>query len=223
MYHLEPANFRTEKKQKGTLVKIEIKSNPNNEVIIKEGKRGTDKYNLYIRFRLKNLTEKKQFTTEDLSNDFIQSAFSKIEMTNISFNDKRDFDKADYQDMAKIGTFFNFSKFHFFFVGASCEETVSGQTPFKDCRPLDNNKWKEYIGEHNPSHRICIAYHWNVDIQQQACRIFLKTIYSSPNKKKIFKYLGVGFGISFLAAVFYDIVKGIINLLIWLYQRLAEF
>lgn len=210
MYQLDKPNFETIRKQSGTIVKIKIKTRPNNKSVIKEGKTDkadSQKYNLYIRFRVNNLTKKKQYVSENLSNDFLQSAFSKTEMTDICINDKRDIDRSDYQDLSNMGTFFAFSKIHFFFIGSSTEETVSGQTTYKDCRPISYDIWKPYIGEHNPQHRMCIAYHWNLNAQKDGSKIFLRTIYSSTNFRKIAKYTIYVFAVSFIAAAVYDMMK----------------
>ncbi|MCM1078512.1 MAG: hypothetical protein NC344_00015 [Bacteroidales bacterium] len=209
MYQLDKPNFEIVKKQSGTIVKVKIKTHPNNETVIKEGnyKKDSQKYNLYIRFRVNNITDKNLYNSETLSNDFIQSAFSKTEMTDIYINDKRSFDKSDYQDLSNMGTFFTFSKFHFFFVGSSCEETVSGQTTYKDCRPISYADWAEYLGGHNPQKLMCIAYHWNVDVQNAGCKVFLRTVYSSKDIYRIIKYSFYVFGMSFLATLVYDLIK----------------
>lgn len=209
MYQLEKPNFHTEQKQSGTIVKISIKTHPNNSAVIKEGKGKKDstKYNLYVRFRVNNLTDKKQYVTESISNDFLQSAFSRTEMVDLYVNEKRDFDKSDYQDLSNIGSFFQFSKFHFFFVGSTQEEAIYGHTAHKDSRLLDAKKWEKYIGNHNPKSKMCIAYHWNVDVSKGRSKVFVRTIYSSPNLWKISKYTAYALGISSVGALIYDFIK----------------
>ena len=194
---------------KGCMLLIKFLSYPRNLNEIKE-KAAADsaednKYNLYFRIRLKNLSENDLCYNEDISNDFLQSAFSKSEMAEIKFNDKRNIDHSDFQTITREHSFLDLSKIDFFFSGSSEEETVTGSSPFDDCELLDSSLWKSYLSDICVCNKKCLSYHWNVEVTKS--RVFFKTVYSAYNWNKIFKYALCVIMLSFIASCLLEVGK----------------
>lgn len=195
---------------KGCMLLIKFLSYPKNLNEIKE-KAAVDsaednKYNLYFRIRIKNLSENDLCYNEDISNDFLQSAFSKSEMAEIKFNDKRNIDHSDFQTITREHSFLELSKIDFFFSGSSEEETVTGSSPFDDCELLDSDLWKEYLSGVSSTKKKCLSYHWNIDTTCKN-KVFFKTVYSSHNWKKILKYALCVILLSFIASCILEVSK----------------
>ena len=220
LYHLDKTNFVISQKDEGTIVEVKIKTRPEKQLIINKKESNPEcpsgdetKYNLYIRFRIKNITDKKQFKCEAISNDFIQSAFSKTELIDYHINEKRDFPKSIYEELSNLGIFFDFSKFHFYFIGSSLDEQIIGQTTYEECKLLDSEKWKSYIGNHNKLNKQCIAYHWDVEIKHNKYHIFIRTIFSNSNVRKIIKYLFVILAIGITTSSIFELLRFIIKII----------
>lgn len=198
------------KLNKGCMLLIKILSYPKNlnEIKEKPSKESAEdnKYNLYFRIRISNLSENDLCFNEDISNDFIQSAFSKSEMAEIVFNDKRNINHSDFQTITRERSFITLSKIDFFFSGSSEEETVTGSSPFNDCELLDSDLWKAYLSGINTSSKKCLSYHWSVD-ESRKNKVFFKTVYSSHNRKKILKYALCVILLSFLASCLLELSK----------------
>lgn len=186
---LTSTDFNLHELKHGTLVEVLIKTKPTSQKGIKnvaEDKK--DNYNLYFRFRISELSDTSLSYIESVSNDFFQGVFSRTEMMNLHINAIGEIDEEDFKDLVSNYSFVMFNKIHFFFIGSSEEETITGTTRYSDNRLLDSRKWTPYIGKNNPQNRKCLAYHWKVDGPRESCNIFLRTVYSSANIWKIVKY-----------------------------------
>lgn len=194
---------------KGTQIIIKILSNPKNLNEIQEtigGANPEQTYNLYFRFRISNLKEGDLCFTEDISNDFLQSAFSRSEMSHVKINELREIDHSDIQDLTSKNSFVTLCKFHFFFIGSSEDEAVSGSTPYVSCALLEPSIWKDYIGNLNPLNKKCISYHWkSIDTDKHS--VFFKTVYSCRNKKKLFTYASAVIVLSLVASICMELLK----------------
>lgn len=189
---LASTDFKIHPLKHGTILEVLFKTKPNLQKGIKKADdEKRDNYNLYIRIRINNLSEKSLSYIESVSNDFFQSVFSRTEMINLHINAIGEFDDDDYKDLVSKHSFLVFSKVHFFFIGSSEEETILGTTTYTDNRLLDSKKWKPYIGGNNPQGRKCLAYHWKKTGPMDNCNIFLRTVYSSANLWKILKYSAI--------------------------------
>lgn len=177
LYELKTGNFEVTPLSKGSLISITFKTTPSSSGIIKEKTENeeiaSDDYNCYIRFRIKNLKQNDVTVVEPISNDFLQSAFSKSEMFDLHINEIRDIDTSDYEDLINKGFNLKYNIFHFFFVGSSKDETVQGYTDCNDCRLLDLNVWGNYIKGYNTAGKSCIAYHWKPNSQQGKSCVFI--------------------------------------------------
>lgn len=210
LYELCDGSKETEELTHGTMLHIKFLSHPKNLNEIREKASPDDKnnrnYNIYVRFRLEELQDNDFCFNEDISNDFLQSAFSKTEMAEIKFNEKRTINHDDYQTITNGRSFLNLSSIHFFFTGSSEDEGVVSTKIFNDCELLDDTLWRNYIDGINPMKKKCISYHWKLDTAQSN-KIFFKTVYSSRDKSKMFKYALVVIILSFIASVLWDCVK----------------
>lgn len=194
----------------GCMLSIKFLSYPKNLNEIKEkpskDSKEEDKYNLYFRIRISNLSENDLCYNEDISNDFLQSAFSKSEMAEITFNDNRNINHSDFQTITRERSFIKLSKIDFFFSGSSEEETVTGSSPFNDCELLNPDLWKAYLSGVNTGSKKCLSYHWSVD-ETRKNKVFFKTVYSSHNWKKILKYSLCVIMLSFIASFLLEMSK----------------
>lgn len=209
LYEIVDTSKEVKDLKNGSMLLIKIQSYPKNLQEIKEKPNGepSDKgrYNLYFRFRINGLTDNDLCYNENISNDFVQSAFSKSEMAEIKFNDLRNINHSDYQQITKEHFFLNLSKIDFFFTGSSEDESVSGSSAFEDCELLDTDIWGKYMPGINSNEKKCISYHWIVDAAEKN-KVFFKTVYSSPNSRKLLKY---SFCVIFLSFVASCILEGI--------------
>lgn len=193
LYELSPSNFEIKTLNKGVMVSVKIKSLPTIERVQNAEQRNEeDKHGLYLRFRIKNMSDKEYFYNESVSNDFFQSAFSKTEMMDLRINEKREFDRSVDEDIKSNKVFFRFSKFHFFFVGSSENEAVTGNINYDDSRLIDLDKWKKYLGNISVKSNKLVAYHWSkkqvLGDGLKKCSVFLRTVYSAHSLSKIGKY-----------------------------------
>lgn len=193
IYKLAATNFGldTEKfKEDGSLLTIDISSQPETKnfsqptkVTQKDGnKQATEKNGkIYLRFRIEVPTLDSIKIKEDLSNDIIQSAFSKIELYDFRVNDLRQYDaKIDEAIKRKKFTPYSFSKIHFLYMVNSHEMIQDMNTLHKDCRFLEKSKWKEYLPE-GLNETNFISYHWKTDETNVNFSLFFSTIYPSRN------------------------------------------
>ena len=220
LYELGPTNFQVSSvKSGGTLLSIIIKSQPKSANQINRASTDTINRNLYFRFRVKNIPVNSIFSEEQISNDFLQSAFSRTEMMDLRINEIREMDKKVFEDITEGRNFLTFSKFHFFFIGSSEDEKIEGNTLYNDCRLIDTNRWKAYMNEFANESKKCIAYHWkrvqdSPDKPIIKCNVFLRTIYSSLNWKKVFKYCGVIVILNIIACLIFEPLKYLFLLMI---------
>ncbi len=211
-------SYRVERMSVGSRIVIPLGDFPEETNLIKQKKEGTDKSvygKLYIRFRIDNVKDNDFGHIEPISNDFLQSAFSKMEMLNIHINEFREIPVDDSEDLQKGWSYFSFDKIHFYFIGSSEDEKVTGHKSYKDSRLLDPQKWSGYLGNHNKKHKQCIAYHWKYVEDEKTGKMpsnfFIRTVYSSFQLLKVIKYcllvILLGFLGSLFASLFYDSIK----------------
>ena len=225
MYVLGENNFKvSDIKPNGSIVNVQILSTPKkNGGIQPASNEKKPKRNLYFRFRVEDIPENSIFYEENISNDFLQSAFSKTEMIDFRINEVREMNPKAYEEITKDKTFLPFNKIHFFFVGSSEDEQIAGNTDYKDCRLLNYDRWQAYIGDNYDNTRKLIAYHWcwKGDANAQTSdrySIFIKTVYKSIKWKTILKYCSVVFGLSLISAIVWDAIKSFPCLINWIVE-----
>ena len=221
LYVLGENNFKVKEiKPYGSIVNVQILSTPkkNGGIQPVNGDK-KPKRNLYFRFRVEDIPADSIFYEENISNDFIQSAFSKTEMIDFRINEVREMNPKAYEEITKDKSFLPFSKIHFFFVGSSEDEQIAGNTDYKDCRLLNHDRWLSYLGKDYDNERKLIAYHWcwkgdEKVMTRDRYSIFIKTVYKSMKWKTILKYCSVVFGLSLFAAIVWDIFKYLVGILV---------
>lgn len=116
LYVLGENNFKvSDIKPNGSIVNVQILSTPKKNGGIQPASNDKKpKRNLYFRFRVEDIPENSIFYEENISNDFLQSAFSKTEMIDFRINEVREMNPKAYEEITKDKTFLPFSKIHFF-------------------------------------------------------------------------------------------------------------
>ena len=228
LYVLGENNFKVnEVKPNGSIVNVQILSTPKKNGGIQPASNDRKpKRNLYFRFRVEDIPADSIFYEENISNDFLQSAFSKTEMIDFRINEVREMNPKAYEEITKDKSFLPFSKIHFFFVGSSEDEQIAGNTDYKDCRLLNYDRWHTYVGEDYDNKRKLIAYHWcwkgDDKIQtRDKYSIFIKTVYKSIKWRTIVKYCSVVFGLSLVAAIAWDLLKCVPQLVSLIISRIS--
>lgn len=215
LYTLSQQNFSIKNLSgdKGCTLSVKIKSIPNKTKGILANDDNQYKSNLYFRFRINNLSSKDFFHEENISNDFLQGAFSKSELFDFRVNEMRDFDKGVYEELRNGNTFFSFNKVHFYFVGSSEDESVKGSKSYKDIRLLDLDRWNEYLGKNVINNKKIIAYHWcyKEDTFIKKIKIPLQTIYKSLSIWRVIKYCSVIIGLNILGCIIFQILVELIK------------
>lgn len=121
------------------------------------------KFNLYIRLRCNICSpEGRKFLKHDeqISNNFLQAAFSRMELYDFRLNDIRNTDDKVFQELTSKNCFklVEMRKVHFFFMTGAKDHVVNGNTDRMDTRMLEIDKWAEYRGK--TFEHALVAYHW---------------------------------------------------------------
>jgi hypothetical protein len=190
-----------------TLVVLKINSNFDTSIF--------KDYKLFLRFRIKMHDFKCFALKKEISNDWLQAAFSSSYMFDIRVNDVRELSKKKKEFVEFEGFRLPvFSKIHFFYM-ADSEETVENGSSLKlDSRLLENSRWHSYLGNGLEFTSTNIAHHWkksskmilrpkNINLNDSQGKIgfelyrpeimdfslFFKTEFSEPRRKRIMLYL----------------------------------
>lgn len=192
---------------------------------------------LYARFQI-TLKDLKAFAKNmDISNDFLQSAFSSSRLFDIRINDKRELDSnIDEKLMHEKWSQAKFNKLHFFYMSEVSETIDNGSKLHLDTRILEDNLWKDYFGDSKKIEGQHIAYHWKKTVKEQkynfeveqkklcfkpsnknlpfdSFTIFFKTTYSSYNKLRIFKYSFIVILLALISSCVFSILSYVQNVI----------
>lgn len=120
-------------------------------------------FNLYVRFRIKvNTPEAISFLKHDeqIANNFLQAAFSRMELYDFRLNDTRNTEDKVYQELITNQGYklLEMRKVHFFFMTGAKDHVGNGNIDRMDTRMLEIEKWTKYKGE-KFEHPL-VAYHW---------------------------------------------------------------
>lgn len=120
----------------------------------------TNEKDYYIRFRV-GIKDIKQFCkTRNISNDFLQSAFSKLDLYDFRFNELRNISNKDKEYVKTNGyTFAEFSKIHVFFISSVKIAVYNGSNVKDDSRLIEPDIWEKYEPV-NLKRQLCVAHHW---------------------------------------------------------------
>lgn len=161
-FTLEPFKIAVDKKNKtvGQILKIQIQKDSR-----KDDDEMKEDVPVYIRFRIQPKKISDFVQSEHISNDFLQAAFSRIDLFDIRINERRNLNlevkDALSADSHKI---FKFDKIHLYFMAETKEKIENGSSIKIDSRLLECDLWKSYLpkGCHRCNY---IAHHWKKRIE----------------------------------------------------------
>lgn len=191
----------------------------NKGCIIKLQKLNTDiKERIYLRIRILDECIKKFSLIEELSNAFIQNAFSKIETIDFRLNEIREIDSKVLEEYINTTCFFNISKAHFFYMCSSKEETIFANRTLTNCRHLEKNRWQNYIRPQSITNKdVILAHHWKYkptnDEHLNGFSLLIKSKFESRSWKNIGKYFCGLLAIAILTTV---IIKALSIFFCWI-------
>ena len=216
LYKLGKENYKVSKiSNNHTLLQIQIKSLPRQNGLEVKDK---DKLSIYFRFRLHDLPINKIFHLEKMSNNFLQSAFSKVEMLDFSINEIRKMSAKVQEELsAENRIALRFKKIHFHFIGSSDDEQIDGSTHYRDCALLDAERWGNYLSDIDIKNHQCIAYHWCMKSEEgktiPGYNIFFRTTFKDLSKGTLIKYLLIMVALGAMGS-------GLIEFLVWVLKRI---
>lgn len=172
---------------------------------------------LFIRFRIRMKSLDCFGEQKEISNDWLQSAFSSTYMFDIRINDVREMAKKKKEFVEFHGFQLpKFDKIHFFYMSDSEETVENGSNIELDSRLLENTRWHNYLGNKLEFVSTIIAHHWKKTSSKGqslfVCpyykddkinsfiprtngfnnfSLFYKTEFLDPRKKRIALYLAV--------------------------------
>ena len=126
-----------------------------------------ESYSVFVRFRLK-LHDLSCFARKkQVSNDWLQSAFSSTYMFDIRVNDGRELSKKKRELVEHKGYRMPlFTKIHFFYMADSEEMVENGSSIKLDSRLLEKDRWHNYLGQNLEFVSENLAHHWKSKIDK---------------------------------------------------------
>lgn len=200
-------------------------------------------YQLYIRFRLKLKNFDCFATKKEVSNDWLQSAFSSTYMFDIRINDVRELSKKK-KELEEFKGFKLpvFSKIHFFYMSDSEEAVENGSAMKLDSRLLEKERWHSYLGKGIEFTSSNIAHHWKKEEKyslrpksisqagenakvgfevsksfEKDFTLFFKTEFSEPKNKRIAFYLFIVLALGVIASAIVSIGNFFICKQLWIW------
>lgn len=164
-------------------LKYDSRSNLTQLTIVINSNFDIDKYKIYslfLRFRIKLKSLDFFAKKKEVSNDWLQSAFSSTYMFDIRLNDVRELSKKRKEFVEHQGFHLpTFNKVHFFYMADSEENVVNGSTIGLDKRLLENDRWHSYLGDNLEFVSENIAHHWK---KKKEVKLSLKEVVGDKQK-----------------------------------------
>lgn len=185
-------------------------------IILKNLNTGT-RNKVYIRIRIKDKSISELFHEEELSNAFIQNAFSKSETIDFRLNEVREIDPKVLEEYIDTNCFFKIKKAHFFYMCSSKEENIFSNKELNNCRHLEKERWSNYINPLNiDSNSIILAYHWKFAPKDDkdiltGFGLLIKSKFESISWKPLLKYLSWLILITVILNLFSNFLYGFIQ------------
>lgn len=200
-------------------------------------------FQLYIRFRLKLKNFDSFATKKEVSNDWLQSAFSSTYMFDIRINDVRELSKKK-KELEEFKGFHlpEFKKIHFFYMSDSEETVENGSSMKLDSRLLEKERWHTYLGKNIEFTSSNIAHHWkkaskeilrlkNISSEGKNAKVgfenytplfknftlFFKTEFSEPKNKRIALYVFLILALGVVASAIVTIGNFFISKSLWIW------
>lgn len=170
----------------GLILSINI---PNQEEI------GDNNEYYYIRFRVAIKNYSGLALQTDLSNNLIQSAFTKLDMYNLQINEKRDIPYGPKGVLTSSNfSMATFSEVHILYLSNPKVIVENGSFIKSDRRLIESSKWKDYIPESYPIDTY-IAHHWKISSKDNSVlnksNLFFTARYPKIQISTIVAYLSV--------------------------------
>lgn len=138
-------------------------------------------YRLFLRFRIKLQSFDAFARKKEVSNDWLQSAFSSTYMFDVRLNDVRELSKKRKEFVEHQGFQLpEFDKVHFFYMADSEEFVENGSSIKLDRRLLENDRWHSYLGDNLEFVSENIAHHWKKKVD---FKLSLKNINQEDTEK----------------------------------------
>lgn len=209
----------------GTLMKIRLQDKPTDCGC-------NDNTPYYIRFRIQPKKVSDAVKSEHISNDFLQDAFSELDLFDLRLNEQRDVHTEAIDKMKGDGfSFLEFDKVHLFFMAETKESVQNGSTIKADSRLLEKELWHKYIPD-GAKDTNYIAHHWKkrkphkndkgeIDSYEKFkdYRIFFTSLYPKTNWVRLFVYLSVMVILSWAGSMLSFSVMGVFGLSIAQYWK----
>ena len=191
-----------EKDTVGSIIRIKV---PNQEGL------DLNEY-YYIRFRVAIENNKGLSLTTDLSNNLIQSAFTKLDMYNLRFNEQRDIPYGPKGILKSDGfTFAEFSKLHILYVSIPKVSVENGSAVKSNSRIIEPEEWNAYIPESYRSESY-IAHHWKIPSKGQGtigkANLFFTARYPRLQVLTIMAYVSVVIVIGCFGSILASLICG---------------
>lgn len=178
-FALEPFKVAANKKNKtiGQILKIHIQKDSQVDNNNKDDKP------VYIRFRIQPKKIRDFVQSEHISNDFLQAAFSRIDLFDVRINERRNLN-LEVKDALSADSYkiFKFDKIHLYFMAESKEKIENGSSIKIDSRLLECDLWRNYLpkGCHRCNY---IAHHWKKRIEDDKNTIKVELDVNKPNEE----------------------------------------
>ncbi len=221
LYQLGSNNFRVEtieiadrcrSKIIGSMLTITLGNKPEDNVC-------NSNTHLYIRFRLQAKKVKDAVISDHISNDFLQDAFSEIDMIDFRMNEHRSVHMEAIDKMKEEGyDYFKFYKAHLFFMVETKEIVQNGSSLKSDSRLLEKELWRDYIPK-GAKKSYYIAHHWkkeeSANDNKDKCKSFMRfrffftSQYPKINWMRLIVYLSVVILLSWVGSMLcFDLNQG---------------
>lgn len=205
----------------GTLLKIHLQDSPSANGVCKQ------ETPIYIRFRIEPKRVSDAVKSEHISNDFLQDAFSELDLFDFRLNEQRDVHTEAIDKMKGDGfQFLEFQMVHLFFMAETKETVQNGSSIKSDSRLLEKELWHQYI-PNGAKDTHYIAHHWKKrktktkkEGEQEReylepfkdYRIFFTSLYPKTNWVRLFVYLSVMIILSWAGSMLSFSVMGVLNI-----------
>lgn len=184
-YSLDEKDVSSERYLFGTLFTISIPERP----------KGNNNEYFYIRFRIPISNSNGLAYSAEMSNDWLQSAFTELDMYNILINELRDIPDDVKPDLLKENfKLALFSKIHILYITTPQVKVENGSRVKSDSRLIESESWKPYI----PTDKISDAYlahHWKFandnKLALHKMNLFFTAEFPKIHWKKVIPYIGI--------------------------------
>lgn len=169
----------------------------------------TKKTDCYVRFRIIVDDNSLISRTEDVANDVVQSAFSKLELFDIRLNDARyipsNATQIIYHDK-KCDAFY-FQKVHFFYMVDVREPIQTTSPACHDSRFLEYIDWKGYLDNEEIKDNNFLSYHWKKvktntsDASIKSFQLCYSCLFPNRDTKQLLAYAGLAIILGFIGSM----------------------